>query len=87
MHSTEAIQIAVDKCGLGYIDLYLIHTPEGGPTARRESWEAMCAARKEGKLKSIGISNFGVKHMEEFLDAGLPMPAVNQVRVINHRRL
>lgn len=80
-HSTEAIQIALDKCGLGYIDLFLIHTPEGGPEARRESWEAICAAQKEGKLKSIGISNFGVKHMEEFLDSGLPMPAVNQVDV------
>jgi diketogulonate reductase-like aldo/keto reductase len=80
--SREAIQTSVDKCGLGYIDLYLIHTPEGGATARRESWQAICAAQREGLLKSIGISNFGVKHMEEFLDVALPMPVLNQVRVM-----
>jgi diketogulonate reductase-like aldo/keto reductase len=77
--SKEAIQISLDKCGLKYIDLYLIHTPEGGPEARRESWQAICAAQKEGKLKSIGISNFGIKHIEEFLNAGVPMPVVNQM--------
>lgn len=46
---------------------------------RRESWEAIAEAQKEGKLKSIGISNFGVGHMEELLGWGLPDPAVNQV--------
>ena len=48
---------------------------------RRESWEAIAEAQKEGKLKSIGISNFGVRHMEELLGKGLPDPAVNQVRL------
>jgi hypothetical protein len=64
---------------LGYIDLYLIHGPIGGPEARRESWRAICDAQKEGTLKSIGISTFGVRHMEEIVDLGLPLPVINQV--------
>ncbi|KAG9315385.1 NADP-dependent oxidoreductase domain-containing protein [Chiua virens] len=77
--ATKAIDKSLRACGLGYIDLYLIHSPLGGQQMRRESWEAVVDAQKEGKLKSIGISNFGVRHMEELLGNGLPDPAVNQV--------
>lgn len=38
--------------------------------------------KKEGKLKSIGISTYGVGHMQEMVDAHVPLPAVNQVSVI-----
>ncbi|THU83390.1 aldo-keto reductase [Dendrothele bispora CBS 962.96] len=81
----ERVRRAIDKsvkdCGLGYIDLYLIHGPIGGPKARMDSWKAVCDAQKEGKLKSIGISNYGVRHMKEIVesDSGLPIPAVNQI--------
>ena len=80
-NAVRAIDKSLKECGLGYIDLYLIHSPLGGPQMRRESWEAIVEAQKEGKLKSIGISNFGVRHMEELLGKGLPDPAVNQVRL------
>ena len=80
-NAAKAINKSLKECGLGYIDLYLIHSPLGGPQMRRESWEAIAEAQKEGKLKSIGISNFGVRHMEELLGKGLPDPAVNQVRL------
>ncbi|KAF9223346.1 aldo-keto reductase [Gyrodon lividus] len=75
----KAIDKSLEECGLGYIDLYLIHGPIGGPQMRRESWEAIVEAQKEGKLKSIGISTFGVRHMQELLDKGLPDPVVNQI--------
>ncbi|KAG8212958.1 Aldo/keto reductase [Butyriboletus roseoflavus] len=78
-NAVKAIDKSLKECGLGYIDLYLIHSPLGGPQMRRESWEAIAEAQKEGKLKSIGISNFGVGHMGELLGKGLPDPAVNQV--------
>lgn len=75
----RSIKKSLDECGLGYIDLYLIHGPIGGPEARRESWRAICDAQKEGTLKSTGISTFGVRHMQEIVDLGLPLPVINQV--------
>lgn len=75
----KSIQRSLDACGLGYIDLYLIHGPLGGPQARKESWQAICDAQKEGKLKSIGISTYGVRHMKEIVESGAPLPVINQV--------
>lgn len=82
----QSVQSAIDKsiadCGLGYIDLYLLHSPIGGPEARRESWRAVCDAKKEGKLRSIGVSNFGVAHINEMIDSGVELPAINQVSAV-----
>ncbi|CAK5268682.1 unnamed protein product [Mycena citricolor] len=75
----KAIQFSLDECGLEYIDLYLIHGPLGGPAARKECWRAICDAQKEGRVKSIGISTFGVRHIKEILEMGLAVPAVNQI--------
>jgi hypothetical protein len=76
----NAIDRSLELCGLEYIDLYLIHGPPGGPDARRQAWEACVAAQKAGKVKSVGISNFGMRHMQELIDSGQPLPAVHQVR-------
>jgi len=78
--TNKAIDRSLELCGLGYIDLYLIHGPWGGPDARQQAWEACVAAQKVGKVKSIGISTFGMRHMQELFDSGLPLPAVHQVR-------
>ncbi|KAJ7666299.1 aldo-keto reductase [Mycena rosella] len=75
----KAIQFSLDECGLGYIDLYLIHGPLGGPDARKECWRAICDAHKESKLKSIGVSCFGIRHLKEILELGLAVPAINQI--------
>ncbi|KAJ7895114.1 Aldo/keto reductase [Mycena leptocephala] len=75
----KAIQYSLDACGLGYIDLYLIHGPLGGSDARKECWRAICDAQKEGKLKSIGVSCFGIRHLQEILAMGLAVPAINQI--------
>jgi diketogulonate reductase-like aldo/keto reductase len=59
----------------------LIHGPIGGTQARKDSWRAICDAKKEeGTLRSIGISTFGVKHIKEILEEGGEVPAVHQVR-------
>ncbi|KAF4613802.1 hypothetical protein D9613_008053 [Agrocybe pediades] len=76
----KAIQRSLDACRLGYIDLYLIHGPLGGPKARKESWQAICDFQKEtGLLKSVGISTFGVRHIKEIVDSGMPVPVVHQI--------
>jgi diketogulonate reductase-like aldo/keto reductase len=76
--SLRAIAQSLEKCGLQYIDLILIHSPYGGPKARKESWEALLRAQQKGWTKSIGVSNYGVKHLQEMLDQGYK-PVVNQV--------
>lgn len=76
--SLIAIEQSLRRCGLHYIDLVLIHSPYGGPQARKESWQALLQAQKNGWTKSIGVSNYGVTHLQEMLDQG-HMPVINQV--------
>ena len=55
----QAIATSIDQCGLGYIDLYLIHSPNPGKKKRLEAWAAICDAIKDGQVKSGGVSNYG----------------------------
>jgi len=64
-----------------YLDLFLIHDPLSGKDKRLETWKAIVKARDEGKIKSIGVSNYGVHHLEEIAEAGLEIPAINQVEL------
>ncbi len=66
----------------GYVDLFLIHSPSGGPAARKEMWQALEKLVDEGKAKSIGVSNYGVGHIEEMREwAKIWPPHVNQIEV------
>ena len=83
-----SIKASVDKIGLGYVDLYLIHSPNMGPKGRRDIWAAMEKAVEDGLTKTIGVSNFGVKHMEEMKEyAKIYPPAVNQIEVCSYGSL
>jgi len=70
-----------DKFQFEYIDLLLVHDPLCGPQNRVKMWKAFLKARDEGLVKSIGVSNFGTRHLQELADAGLELPAVNQVEL------
>ncbi|KAH0286774.1 Aldo/keto reductase [Aureobasidium namibiae CBS 147.97] len=65
----EAAKAVVDESlkftGLEYIDLYLLHAPYGGKENRLGAWKALVEAVEEGKVRSIGVSNYGVHHLEE----------------------
>ncbi|KAI4107058.1 MAG: hypothetical protein LQ339_002754 [Xanthoria mediterranea] len=78
----KSIKQSVQECGLGYIDLFLLHSPYGGKTARLASWKAIEDAIADGEVKTGGVSNFGFKHLQELL-ASKPRfpPAVNQIEV------
>ena len=77
----NALCSSLDKFGLDYLDLYLIHSPAEDEEKRLESWRALETAKKLGKVKSIGVSNFGAAHIENLLDNATIVPAVNQVEV------
>lgn len=68
--------------GGGYVDLFLIHTASGGLSARKEMWLALEQLHKEGKAKAIGVSNYGIAHIEEMKEyATVWPPMVNQIEL------
>ncbi|KAL8751154.1 MAG: hypothetical protein Q9199_006613 [Rusavskia elegans] len=78
----KSIKQSVQECGLGYIDLFLLHSPYGGKAARLASWKAVEDAIADGEVKTGGVSNFGIKHLQElFASEPRILPAVNQIEV------
>ena len=72
----RAFDASLDRLGLEYVDLYLVHWPGDGP--RGESWRALEEIHRGGRAKAIGVSNYTVRHLEEVLEQGSTVPAVNQ---------
>lgn len=78
----KSITKSVQASGLQYIDLFLLHSPYGGKARRLECWKAVEDAIEDGEIKTGGVSNFGVKHLQELLDSQPRIkPAVNQVEI------
>ncbi|KAJ5095796.1 hypothetical protein NUU61_005152 [Penicillium alfredii] len=61
----QAIEESIAAANLGYIDLMLLHAPYGGREGRQGAWRALVEAQKAGKIRSLGVSNFGIQHLEE----------------------
>lgn len=78
-----AYEASLNKLGLDYLDLYLIHWPVEGKY--KEAWRALETLYKEGRVKAIGVSNFHVHHLETLLSGAEIKPMVNQVEF--HPRL
>ena len=75
-NAKKAFQTSLDKLGLDYLDLYLIHRPRGDV---KGSWRAMEDLYKEGKIRAIGVSNFEDNHLDELMSYSNIKPAVNQI--------
>jgi len=76
-----AFQRSLDALDLGYIDLYLIHWPMPEVDAYVDTWRTFETFAREGRAKSIGVSNFLVPHLERLLAETDTVPAVNQVEL------
>lgn len=74
--ASTAIDRSLNKLGVEYIDLYLIHQPYGDVLG---AWKAMESAKQAGKIKSIGVSNMTPKIWNQFVPQFDTKPAVNQV--------
>lgn len=59
------VDMALEQTKLGYLDLVLIHAPYGGPANRKGAWRALVECVDAGKVRSIGVSNYGVHHLNE----------------------
>ena len=73
----EAFDRSMDKLGLDYLDLYLVHWPVPGKFA--DTWKALERLYNEGKVKAIGVCNFMEHHLKELMQTADVKPMVNQV--------
>ncbi|KND90816.1 putative oxidoreductase C2F3.05c [Tolypocladium ophioglossoides CBS 100239] len=64
-HTLKLVELALEETKLGYLDLVLIHSPYGGAENRKGAWRALVESVEAGKVRSIGISNYGIHHLEE----------------------
>lgn len=72
----KGLETSLEKLGLDYVDLYLLHQPYGDVAG---AWKALEEAKAEGKIRSIGVSNMTPKIWKEFVPQFATMPVVNQV--------
>ncbi|MFB5677387.1 aldo/keto reductase [Paenibacillus terreus] len=75
----KAFDTSLQKLGLDYLDLYLIHWP--GKDKYKETWKALEKLYKDGRVRAIGVSNFHVHHLEDLLADAEVKPMVNQVEL------
>lgn len=72
-----AFSRSLDRLGLDYVDLYLVHWPV--PGCYLNTWKTMEKFLESGKVLSIGVSNFEIRHLEELKRISGIVPAVNQI--------
>lgn len=76
-----AYESSLEKLGLDYLDLYLIHWPAPATDGYLESWRALEKLLRDGRVRAIGVSNFLPEHLEKLIGLGVTVPAVNQVEL------
>ncbi|WP_088815549.1 MULTISPECIES: aldo/keto reductase [Listeria] len=74
-----AFETSLQKLGLDYVDLYLIHWPVEGKF--NDTWRAFEKLYKDGKVRAIGVCNFHEHHLETLLETAEVVPMVNQIEL------
>ncbi|ASU80370.1 aldo/keto reductase [Actinopolyspora erythraea] len=77
----RAFDESLNKLGLDYVDLYLIHWPMPGQDTYVQTWQAFEKLHAEGRAKSIGVSNFHTSHLRRLFEETNVVPAVNQIEL------
>ncbi|HEV2779326.1 MAG TPA: aldo/keto reductase [Actinophytocola sp.] len=77
----RAFDESIRKLRLEYVDLYLIHWPTPARNRYVETWKAFEKLKADGRVRSIGVSNFHIPHLQRILDESETVPAVNQVEL------
>lgn len=77
----RAFDASLDKLGLDYVDLYLIHWPVPAKDAYVDTYKAFEKIHADGRAKAIGVSNFLPEHLERLLGETSVVPAVNQIEL------
>ena len=69
------------KLGLDQLDLFLIHWPVPSQDKYVEAWKTLVELQKQGRIKSIGVSNFNQDHLERIIKETGVTPVVNQIEL------
>jgi 2,5-diketo-D-gluconate reductase A len=77
----DSFRASLDRLGLDYVDLYLIHWPVPSGNRYVETWQTFEELAGEGLIRSIGVSNFLPEHLERLLTQTDTVPAVNQIEL------
>lgn len=77
----EACSASLERLGLDYVDLYLIHWPAPGVGKYVDSFGGLIQSRGEGHARSIGVSNFTEDYLSNVIDLTFVTPAINQVEL------
>jgi len=72
---------SLERLGLDFVDLYLIHAPPEDVDARADVWRGMEEVLESGRSRAIGVSNYGAHHLQALLERSRYGPAVNQVEI------
>ncbi|SES98990.1 Aldo/keto reductase [Oceanobacillus limi] len=78
-NTLKAFDASLERLGLDYVDLYLIHWPTPEFDEYVETYKALEKLYKDGRVKAIGVCNFNIEHLQRLLDECDVVPAVNQV--------
>ena len=76
----KSFEKSLMRLNLEYIDLYLIHSPHG-KNKRIEQWKSLMKLKETEKVKYIGVSNWGINHINELIENDLPLPDANQIEI------
>ena len=80
-NTLAAFDASVQRLGVDYLDLYLIHWPVPAQNAFVDTFKAFAHLRDQGRVRSIGVSNFEPEHLRILIDAIGIVPAVNQIEL------
>ena len=77
----KAFDASLKRLGTDYVDLYLIHWPAPNRGRFVDSWKALIQIHKEGRARSIGVSNFYPEHLQRIIDETGVTPVINQIEL------
>jgi diketogulonate reductase-like aldo/keto reductase len=77
----DAIKASLERLGMDYVDLYLIHWPAGNAGRYVDSWGGLMKAKQDGHTKSIGVCNFTPEDLSNVIDLSFVVPTVNQIEL------
>ncbi len=80
----RSLDESLSRLGTETVDLYLIHWPAPERDLYVETWRALIKMRQDGRVRSIGVSNFAVQHLQRLIDETGVVPSVNQIELHPH---